>query len=171
MRALHHLSSKYSLFQQWKDYNSITIEILFSPTRTHFKKGMEASIYSKNRPIGPKGAQILIGRGDRRWSAVNWVRSEVNQAVWVCHLSLEAPPQHLSAHPTHPEWTTQHNSPHEGERCPPNPSELTEELRGTETDSSIKGKFPKKSRRSIETDFSQIGLESTDLETWICSII
>ena len=88
---------------------------------------------------------------------MNWVRSEVNQAVWVCHLSPQAPPHHLLAHPIHPEWTTQHNSPHEGERRPPNPSELTEELRGTETDASIKGKSQQKSGRPIETSFSQIG--------------
>ena len=67
------------------------------------------------------------------------------------------PPHHLSAHPTHPEWTTQHNLPHEGERRPPNPSELIEELRGAKTDASIKGKSQQKLGRLIETDFSQIG--------------
>ena len=54
MRVLHHLASRASLFQQWKDYNSITIASLFSPTRTHFEKGMAASIYqtrSTARPI------------------------------------------------------------------------------------------------------------------------
>ena len=171
MRALHHLASKASLFQQWKDYNSITISILFSPTQTNFKRGMTASIYSKNRPTGPKGVQILTGRGYGRWSVVKWVTYEVNQVVWVCHLSPEAPPHHLSAHPTHPEWTSHHNSPHDGEKLPPNSSELIEELRGTETDASIKGKSQQKSGRPIETDFSQIDWESIDLGTWIWSNI
>ena len=156
MRAVNHLASKDSLFQQWKYYNNITIAILFSPTQTNFKKGMTASIYSKNKPTGPKGAQILTGRGPGKWSVVKWVRSEVNQAVWVCHLSPEAPPHHLSAHLTHFEWTTQHNSPHEEERRSPNPNELTKELRGIEIDASIKGKSQQKLGRPIETDFSQI---------------
>ena len=156
MRALHHLASKASLFQQWKYYNSITIASLFSPTWTNFNKGMGASIYSKNRPTDPKGVPILTGRGDGRWFAVNWVIFEVNQPIWVCHLSPEAPPHHLLAHPSNPEWTTQHNSPHEGERRPPNPSELTKELRGTETDALIKGKSQQKLGMPIETDFNQI---------------
>ena len=101
--------------------------------------------------------QILTERGAGRLSVVKWVRYEVNQVVCVFHVSPKAPPHHLLAHPTHLEWTTQHNSPHEGERCPPNPSELTKELRGTETDASIKGKSQQKSGRPIEIDFSQIG--------------
>ena len=92
MRALHHLATKYSLLQQWKYYNSITIAILFSPTWTSFEKGKAASIYSQT---GQEGRMIntfsqgiiTIGQSKSDETDFNQIGANpTDLGTWICSI-------------------------------------------------------------------------------------
>ena len=167
MRALHHLASKASLFQRWKDYNSITIASLFYPTWTSFKKGMAASIYSQ---IGQEG-RMPDWRRDCNWWRVKpsliwwWTKSNWTGTANRSDTSLSE-----LTHPSNHCQIDPHAEEREGGR---NPQTWVSQLSSSSAliNAFSQGMTTPSQSEADETDFNQIGAKSTDLGTWICSII